>query len=93
MGMNKTVIVTGGSQGIGAGLVTGFLDKGYSVVATSRTITKSKAFKPNDRLALVDGNIGDKATATAVVEAAISKFSSIDALVQNAGIFFTKPFT
>ena len=93
MGMNKTVIVTGGSQGIGAGLVTGFLEKGYSVVATSRTITKSNAFRPNDRLAMVDGNIGDKATATAVVEAAISKFSSIDALVQNAGIFFTKPFT
>jgi len=93
MGTNKTVIVTGGSQGIGAGIVAGFLNKGYSVVATSRNITKSNAFKPNDRLALVDGDIGDKATANAVAETAIAKFKSIDALVQNAGIFFTKPFT
>ena len=91
MGKRKTVIITGGSQGIGAGLVTAFLERGYNVVATSRKITT--AFKPNDRLALVDGDIGDVATANAVTETAVEKFGSIDAVVNNAGIFFTKPFT
>jgi len=89
----KTVIVTGASQGIGAGLVRTFLDRGYNVVANSRNITKSGAFTESVELALVDGNIGEGAVAASVVETAISKFGSIDALVNNAGIFFTKSFT
>ena len=52
----KTAIVTGGSQGIGAGLVKAFLDRGYNVVANSRNITKSGAFEASDKLALVDGS-------------------------------------
>jgi NAD(P)-dependent dehydrogenase (short-subunit alcohol dehydrogenase family) len=89
----KTVIVTGGSQGIGAGLVRTFLDRGYNVVANSRKITKSGAFEPSDKLALVDGNIAEPATAAKLVEVAKIKFGSVDALVNNAGIFFAKPFT
>jgi len=89
----KTAIVTGASQGIGASLVKTFLERGYSVVANSRNITKSGAFVPSDKLALVDGNIGEAATAAKIVETATSKFKSIDALVNNAGIFFAKPFT
>jgi NAD(P)-dependent dehydrogenase (short-subunit alcohol dehydrogenase family) len=89
----KTAIVTGASQGIGAALVKTFLERGYSVVANSRNITKSGAFVPSDNLALVDGNIGEAATAATIVETATSKFRSIDALVNNAGIFFAKPFT
>jgi NAD(P)-dependent dehydrogenase (short-subunit alcohol dehydrogenase family) len=89
----KTVIVTGASQGIGAGLVTAFLQRGYSVVANSRNMTKSGTFVASDKLALVDGNIGEAATAAKIVETATSKFKSIDALVNNAGIFFAKPFT
>src|SRR5512144_1251610 len=89
----KTAIVTGSSQGIGAGLVKAFLDRGYNVVANSRTITKSGAFEAMDRLVLVDGNIAEAATAAKIVEAATGRFGSIDALVNNAGIFFTKPFT
>jgi len=88
----KTVIVTGGSQGIGAGAVTAFLDRGYRVVANSRTITRSHRFEVSDRLALVDGNISEAKTAEAIVDVAISKFGSIDALVNNAGIYFSKPF-
>ena len=90
---NKTVIVTGGSQGIGAGLVRAFLERGYNVVANSRNITKSGAFEASDNLALVDGNIAEAATAAKIAEAAKSKFGSIDALVNNAGIFFAKHFT
>ena len=89
----RTVIVTGASQGIGAGVAQSFLDRGYNVVATSRNITKSGAFGGSDRLALVDGDIGQSAVAAKIVEAAVHKFGSVDALVNNAGIFFTKPFT
>jgi NAD(P)-dependent dehydrogenase (short-subunit alcohol dehydrogenase family) len=89
----KTIIVTGASQGIGAGVVQAFLDRGYNVVANSRSITKSGTFSESAQLALVDGGIGDAAVAAKVVETAISKFGSIDALVNNAGIFFTKAFT
>ena len=89
----KTVIVTGGSRGIGAGLVKAFLDRGYNVVANSRNITKSGAFKVSDRLTLVDGSIAEVATAAKIAEVAKSKFGSIDALVNNAGIYFTKHFT
>jgi NAD(P)-dependent dehydrogenase (short-subunit alcohol dehydrogenase family) len=89
----KTVIVTGASQGIGAGIASAFLDRGYRVVANSRRITTSGAFSPADNLALVDGDIADPQTATKIAETAISRFGSIDALVNNAGIFFTKRFT
>jgi NAD(P)-dependent dehydrogenase (short-subunit alcohol dehydrogenase family) len=89
----KTIIVTGASQGIGAGVAQAFLDRGYNVVANSRSITSSKAFKASDQLALVDGNIGDSAVAAKIVETAVTKFGSIDGLVNNAGIFFAKPFT
>ncbi|HET6418714.1 MAG TPA: SDR family oxidoreductase [Geobacteraceae bacterium] len=89
----KTAIVTGASQGIGAGLVKAFLERGYSVVANSRNITRSGAFEASDKLALVDGNIAEAATAAKIAEVARSRFGSIDALVNNAGIYFSKPFT
>jgi len=89
----KTAIVTGGSQGIGAGLVKAFLERGYNVVANSRNITKSGPFEATDQLALVDGNIAEAETAKKICEVAKGKFGSIDALVNNAGIYFAKPFT
>ncbi|MEO6920777.1 MAG: SDR family oxidoreductase [Collimonas sp.] len=88
----KTVIITGASQGIGAGLVKNFIDRGYNVVATSRSISQRDTFKPSERLALVDGDIGEEATAKKVTEVAIEKFGAIHALVNNAGMFFVKPF-
>ncbi len=89
----KTAIVTGASQGIGAGIVKAFVERGYNVVANSRKVTQSTEVSASDRVALVDGHIGEPATAARVVQAALSRFKSIDALVNNAGIFFTKPFT
>jgi NAD(P)-dependent dehydrogenase (short-subunit alcohol dehydrogenase family) len=89
----KTVIVTGASQGIGAGVVKAFVERGFNVVANSRKVTQSTEITASDRVALVDGDIGQPATAAKVVETALSRFQSIDALVNNAGIFFTKPFT
>jgi len=89
----KTIIVTGASQGIGAGVAQAFLDRGYNVVANSRTISKSETFKASDHLALVDGNIGESDVAAKIVETAVTRFGSIDGLVNNAGIFFGKAFT
>jgi NAD(P)-dependent dehydrogenase (short-subunit alcohol dehydrogenase family) len=89
----KTAIVTGASQGIGAGIVKGFVERGFNVVANSRKVTQSTEVAASDRVALVDGHIGEPATAAKIVETALSRFQSIDALVNNAGIFFTKPFT
>jgi NAD(P)-dependent dehydrogenase (short-subunit alcohol dehydrogenase family) len=89
----KTAIVTGASQGIGAGIVRGFVERGWSVVANSRKVTQSTEVAASERVALVDGHIGEPATAAKIVEAALARFQSIDALVNNAGIFFTKPFT
>ena len=89
----RTIIVTGGSQGIGAGLVHTFLERGYNVVANSRNISDSGTFRISDELALVDGDIGEGATATKIAKTAIARFGKIDALVNNAGIFLSKPFT
>ena len=92
MAGKKTVIVTGASQGIGAAVVQAFLDRGYNVVATSRSVSKA-GFAPSPNLALVDGDIGQAATAEKVTQTAIAKFGSIDHVVNNAGIFAAKPFT
>jgi len=91
MSDRKTAIVTGAEQGIGAGLVEGFLKAGYNVVATSLHATSSLTASPS--LVLVDGDIGKQETAAKTIEAGVSHFATIDVLVNNAGIFYTKPFT
>ena len=89
----KTAIVTGASQGIGAGLVDAFLKRDYNVVANSRNIAKTNPFPASPNLALVGGDIGDPKTAAKIVETAVSRFGRIDALINNAGVFIPKPFT
>jgi NAD(P)-dependent dehydrogenase (short-subunit alcohol dehydrogenase family) len=86
---SKVAIVTGASQGIGAGLVAGFRRAGYRVVGTARTINPSN---DPDFLA-VAGDITVQETAEQVVAQALSRFGRIDSLVNNAGIFIGKPFT
>jgi NAD(P)-dependent dehydrogenase (short-subunit alcohol dehydrogenase family) len=75
----------------GAGLVEGFLREGYNVVATSREATRKLAASGN--IVLLDGDISKQQTAAQAVEAAINNFGTVDVLVNNAGIFLTKPFT
>ncbi len=89
---SRTAIVTGASQGIGAGVVAAMLERGYKVVANSRNITKKSPFAESAQIALVDGDIGHESTAATLVETAVNRFGSVDALVNNAGIFFMKPF-
>jgi NAD(P)-dependent dehydrogenase (short-subunit alcohol dehydrogenase family) len=85
----KVAVITGASQGIGAGLVEAYRKQGYAVVATSRTIAPSQ-----DRdLVTVQGDIADPATAERVIAAATQGFGRIDTLVNNAGVFVAKPFT
>jgi NAD(P)-dependent dehydrogenase (short-subunit alcohol dehydrogenase family) len=85
----KVVVITGASQGIGAGLVRGFLDKGYRVVANSRSISPDASA---DVLA-VAGDIADPVVADRVIAEAVAKFGRVDTLVNNAGVFVAKPFT
>ncbi|MCC2655252.1 MAG: 3-oxoacyl-ACP reductase [Panacagrimonas sp.] len=89
MAQDKVAIVTGASQGIGAGLVEGLRAAGYRVVATSRGIKASN----DEGVATVAGDIGDRAVAQRVVATAVERFGRIDTLVNNAGIFIGKPFT
>jgi NAD(P)-dependent dehydrogenase (short-subunit alcohol dehydrogenase family) len=85
----KVAIITGGSQGIGAGLVAEYRRRGWRVLATSRTI---KPGEDPDVLA-VEGDISDAATADRIISGAIERFGRIDTLVNNAGLFISKPFT
>jgi len=89
----KTVIVTGASQGIGAAVANLFVERGYNVVANSRRITQKNELQRSDNVALVDGDIALPATAAELVDTAVQRFGSVDALVNNAGIFMAKPFT
>src|SRR5262249_28487451 len=89
----KTAIVTGASQGIDAGIVKGFVERGFNVVANSRKLSESTEVAASDSVAPVDRDIGAPGTAARIVERALARFQSIDALVKHADIFFTKPFT
>ncbi len=89
----QSAIVTGASSGIGLGVTRALLERGYFVVATSRTISKSKDLQASADLVLVDGDISKKETAIKVADAAIKHFGRIDLLVNNAGIYIPKPFT
>jgi NAD(P)-dependent dehydrogenase (short-subunit alcohol dehydrogenase family) len=86
---DKVVVITGASQGIGAGLVQGFRDRGYRVVANSRSIKQSD----DPQILNVAGDIADPAVAERVVRQAVERFGRIDTLINNAGIFISKPFT
>src|SRR3954453_3543312 len=85
----RVAIITGGSQGIGAGLVAGYRGRGWAVVANSRTIKLSD----DPDVLTVEGDIAEPATADRIVEGALERFGRIDTLVNNAGVFVSKPFT
>ena len=89
MTIHKVAIITGASQGVGAGLVAGYRRRDWAVVASARTIKPSE--EPD--LVAVAGDIAEPATAGRIVEAALARFGRIDTLVNNAGVFVSKPFT
>jgi NAD(P)-dependent dehydrogenase (short-subunit alcohol dehydrogenase family) len=85
----KVAVITGGSQGIGASLVTAYRERGWGVVATARTM---KPAEDPDVLA-VNGDIADPATADRIISGALERFGRIDTLINNAGVYVSKPFT
>ena len=85
----RVAIITGASQGIGAGLVAGYRGRGWAVVASGLTIKPSG--EPD--LLTVDGDVADPATAGRIVDAALGRFGRIDTLVNNVGVSISKPFT
>jgi len=85
----RVAIITGASQGIGAGLVAGYRGRGWSVVATARRMAPSA----DPEVLTVEGDITDPATAERLVGAALDRFGRLDTLVNNAGVFISKPFT
>jgi NAD(P)-dependent dehydrogenase (short-subunit alcohol dehydrogenase family) len=95
--MNKTVIVTGASSGIGFAVAEAYLQRGYNVVGNARTIERLK--QASDKLGnpanflLVPGDIALPATAKALFERAVAAFGKVDILINNAGIFIAKPTT
>ncbi len=84
----KVAIITGASQGIGAGLTKAYRQLGYAVIATARSIRPSE----DSGIVTVGGDIGDPDTAKRVVDQAIEHFGRIDTLINNAGIYIGKPF-
>ena len=85
----KVAIITGGSQGIGASLVAAYRRQGWSVVATARTMKPTE----DPDVLTVDGDIAQPATADRIIGGALERFGRIDTLVNNAGVFVSKPFT
>ena len=85
----KVAVITGGSQGIGAGLVAGYRRQGWAVVANALTI------KPADdpEVLTVEGDVSEAATTDRIISGALGRFGRIDTLINNAGIFISKPFT
>lgn len=92
----QTIIVTGASSGIGKEVARYFLEKGDNVVINSSTAKKLEQvyheLGAGENLAMVAGDVKDKSTGEKLVATAIEKFGSADVLVNNAGIFETKPF-
>ena len=85
----KVAIITGGSQGIGASLVAAYRRQGWGVVATARTMKPTE----DPDVLTVDGDIAKPATADRIISGALERFGRIDTLVNNAGVFVSKPFT
>ena len=86
---HKVAIITGGSQGIGAALVAAYRRQGWSVVATARTMKPTE----DPDVLTVDGDIAQPGTADRIIGGALERFGRIDTLVNNAGVFLSKPFT
>ena len=85
----KVAVITGASRGIGAGLVAGYRGRGWAVVASARRIRPSE----DPDVVAVEGDIAEPATTEKIIGAALGQFGRIDTLVNNAGVYLSKPFT
>ncbi|RLP76471.1 SDR family oxidoreductase [Mycetocola tolaasinivorans] len=86
---HRVVIISGASQGMGSALVAAYRARGFGVVAISRSITPST----DPEIVTIAGDIADPQTAARAVSAALEHFGRIDTVINNAGVFASKPFT
>ena len=84
----RVAVTTGASRGIGAGLVAGYRRRGWAVVASSRAITPAG----DPAVLTVAGDVSEPATAERIIGGAVERFGRVDTLVNNAGLFLSKPF-
>jgi NAD(P)-dependent dehydrogenase (short-subunit alcohol dehydrogenase family) len=82
-------VITGGSQGIGAGLVAGYRRRGWAVVASARHI------KPGEdpEVLTVEGDVSEQGSADRIIDSALERFGRVDTLINDAGVYISKPFT
>jgi len=85
----RVAVITGGSQGIGAGLVAAYRQRGWAVVANSLHIKESN----DPDLLTIAGDVSQQSTADQIARQALDRFGRIDTVVNNAGVFMAKPFT
>jgi NAD(P)-dependent dehydrogenase (short-subunit alcohol dehydrogenase family) len=85
----KVAVITGGSQGIGAGLVAAYRGQGWAVVANARKIEPAQ----DPDLLTVAGDVTDPATADRIIGGAVERFGRVDTLINDAGVYLSKPFT
>jgi NAD(P)-dependent dehydrogenase (short-subunit alcohol dehydrogenase family) len=85
----KVAIITGGSHGIGAGLVAAYRAQGWAVVANAVKIDPSV----DPDLATVAGDISQLDTVERIMQETLKRFGRVDTLINDAGIFISKPFT
>jgi NAD(P)-dependent dehydrogenase (short-subunit alcohol dehydrogenase family) len=85
----KVAVITGASQGIGAALLRAYRDRNYRVVAMALSMEPST----DANVLVVSGDIADRKTAERAISQGMARFGRIDTLVNNAGIFISKPFT
>jgi NAD(P)-dependent dehydrogenase (short-subunit alcohol dehydrogenase family) len=86
---SRVAVITGGSEGIGAGLVAGYRERGWAIVANARTIKPSK----DPAVLTIEGDVSEPATATRIIDGALERFGRIDTLINDAGVYISKPFT
>lgn len=93
----QTAVITGAGTGIGYAVAERLLNDGFNVVLNGRSENKLKAAATQlgraDRIAISAGDITEPQTADRLIAESIQRFAGIDVLVNNAGIFATKPLT
>jgi NAD(P)-dependent dehydrogenase (short-subunit alcohol dehydrogenase family) len=85
----RVAIITGGSEGIGAGLVAGYRGRGWAVVANARTVRPSE----DPAVFTIEGDVVKPGTASRIIDGALERFGRIDTLINDAGVYISKPFT
>lgn len=93
----RTFVITGGGSGIGLAVARAVVARGDNVLLNGRSENKLRRAQNElaggARVAVAAGDITRAATGDSIIREAFNRFGRVDVLVNNAGIFWTKPFT